>query len=192
MGIVNWMFGGQKRRPINEARVAELLAHLDAAYMLARCLTDDECAAGDAVQESFLHAFRRDSGTGPADVRTWLLTIVRNTCMARGRRHQLIGGRESRSRCYTGQTSEAVCVQERNAPSLEDALYSLAPEFREVVLLRELHELSYREISKIVGVPVGMVMSRLSRARISLQQKLLSGHNTEIGAECLADGHKLI
>lgn len=187
MHVVKMMFGRQKRRPIKDARVAELLAHLDAAYMLARCMTEDECSAEAAVHEAFLYAFRNDCGAGGAELRVWLLTTVRNTCLDRRRRDQLMARQQPRTCCCAAEKSDAVCVQERNAPPLEHALYSLAPESREVVLLRELHDLSYGEIAKIVGVPVGTVMSRLSRARTWVQQNLLSGHEAAICAQAMRD-----
>src|SRR3954453_6498328 len=188
MGIVKRIFGGLKRRPLQERTAAELLVYLDAAYMLARWLTEDECAAEDAVQEAFLSASRDDAGATRLDARVRLLTIVRNTCLDRRKRDQLMVRRESRPRRHSGDCAETVRVRDRNAPSLEDAVYDLAPEFREVLLLRELQELSYREISMIVGVPADTVMSRLTRARVRLEQTFIQTQNRN-SHEPVADEH---
>ena len=101
-------------------------------------------------------------GTDTADARVSVLTFERNACLERNSRDQLTARWESRPR-----------PPDRNAPSLDHSLYSLAPEFREVLLLREGCELSYSQISKVVNAPVGLVVSRLSRARIRLHEKLV-------------------
>ena len=164
MGEMTWIFGRRKRRRFNEQKTAELLAHLDAAYTLARCLTADRFAAENAVQEAFLSVSRAAPGVRAPDVRVSVLTMVRNTCLRSDR-------------------SEPFLVPETNAPSLEDALYSLPPEFREVLFLREGCELSYPQISKVVNAPVRIVVSRLSRARIRLYESLLSKPETNIRAK---------
>jgi RNA polymerase sigma-70 factor (ECF subfamily) len=176
MGAMNWIFRRQGRRPANDQKADELLGHLDAAYMLARYLTHDECGAEDAVLDAFLGATGCGVGTDTADARVSVLTFVRNACLERNSRDQLTARWESRPR-----------PPDRNAPSLDHSLYSLAPEFREVLLLREGCELSYSQISKVVNAPVGLVVSRLSRARIRLHEKLLSRRESEIRSRCPAE-----
>jgi RNA polymerase sigma-70 factor (ECF subfamily) len=159
---------------------AVVLPHLDAAYTLARYLTRNAHDAEDIVQDACLRAlkyfegFRGDEGTS---ARAWLLTIVRNTAHTWRKRH-----RPDALAAEFDETQHSVAVADehpetallRNAAkdSLGRALDRLAPEFREVIVLRELQGLSYKEISDVAGVPVGTVMSRLSRARARLQEAL--------------------
>jgi len=150
-----------------------MLPHLDAAYTLARYLVRNAHDAEDIVQDACLRArkyfagFRGDEGTS---ARAWLLTIVRNTAHSWHRRH-----RPDALTTEFDETehSDAVVDDQRDAKeTLARALARLAPEFREVIVLRELQALSYKEISDVAGVPVGTVMSRLSRARARLQEAL--------------------
>ena len=147
-----------------------VMPHLDAAYNLARWLTRNEDDAQDMVQEAYLRALRFFGGFHGTDARPWLLTIVRNTCYTWLKR--------SRSAEFSGDFDEAVLTKESDAPDPEvshvlkvqaqlinEAIERLPIEFREVVILRELEELSYKEIAAITGIPIGTVMSRLSRAR---------------------------
>jgi RNA polymerase sigma factor (sigma-70 family) len=147
-----------------------VMPHLDAAYNLARWLTRNEHDAQDMVQEAYLRALRFFGGFHGTDARAWLLTIVRNTCYTWLKRKQ---GAE-----FACDFEEAVMTKESEGPDPEssheqkvqaqlinEAIEKLPLEFREVVILRELEELSYKEIAAITGIPIGTVMSRLSRAR---------------------------
>jgi RNA polymerase sigma factor (sigma-70 family) len=147
-----------------------VMPHLDAAYNLARWLTRNEADAQDMVQEAYLRALRFFGGFHGTDARAWLLTIVRNTCYTWLKRN--------RSQELSGDFEEVVLTKESDEPDPEvshvlkvqsqlinEAIEKLPVEFREVVILRELEELSYKEIAAITGLPIGTVMSRLSRAR---------------------------
>jgi RNA polymerase sigma-70 factor (ECF subfamily) len=156
---------------------AVVLPHLDAAYTLARYLTRNAQDAEDIVQDACLRAlkyfesFRGDEGTS---ARAWLLTIVRNTAYS-SRRGQHVAtefDETQHSGAVADEHPEAAMLRTDANESLGRALDRLAPEFREVIVLRELEGLSYKEISDVTGVPVGTVMSRLSRARARLQEAL--------------------
>ena len=162
---------------------ATVLPHLDSAYNLARYLLRDEHEAEDAVQEASLRAIRHFDGFRGTDGRAWLLSIVRNTCFTRLKRQ--------RSRKEDVEFDEQVHVVEEEtsepeaslsralaAESVRDGLNLLAPEFREVLVLRELEGLSYKEIAAVAAIPLGTVMSRLARARERLQQALAPYHRT--------------
>jgi len=161
-----------------------VMPHLDAAYNLARWLTRNEDDAQDMVQEAYLRALRFFGGFHGDDARAWLLTIVRNTCYTWLKRN--------RSAELSGDFEEVVLTKESDEPDPEashvlkvqkqlinDAIEKLPTEFREVVILRELEELTYKEIAVITGIPIGTVMSRLSRARkrllVSLREKAPRG-----------------
>lgn len=148
-----------------------VLPHLDDAYTLARYLLRDEHDAQDAVQDAVLRALRYFESYREGDARAWLLAIVRNCCLTWQRRHKgdrltvpftddelTIGPREVRE-----TDADAIAASERAL--LQRAIASLPTEFREVIVLREIEQLSYKEISDVVGVPIGTVMSRLARAR---------------------------
>jgi RNA polymerase sigma factor (sigma-70 family) len=147
-----------------------VMPHLDAAYNLARWLMRNEYDAQDMVQEAYLRALRFFGGFHGTDARAWLLTIVRNTCYTWLKRKQAPE--------FLCDFEEAVMTKESEEPDPEsshelkvqsqlinEAIEKLPVEFREVVILRELEELSYKEIAAITGIPIGTVMSRLSRAR---------------------------
>ncbi|HUK92366.1 MAG TPA: sigma-70 family RNA polymerase sigma factor [Blastocatellia bacterium] len=156
-----------------------VLPHLDAAYNLARWLTRNDHDAQDIVQESYLRAFKFFDSFRSANARPWLLKIVRNTAytwLQRNRAHDLaasvdddfeIEGIESRE-----PSPESQLLSNYEADRLKQALEDLPVEFREVMVMRELEELSYKEIADISAIPVGTVMSRLARARKRLQRSL--------------------
>jgi len=162
-----------------------VLPHLDAAYNLARWLTRNDADAQDVVQESFLRALRFFSGFRGSDARAWLLTIVRNTCYTWLKR--------TKSREVFSDFSEAMYARESDEPDPEtvqlikaqtqlvtEAIEKLPIEFREILVLRELEELSYKEIAEVTGIPIGTVMSRLARARKRLLASLkVDGTNTQ-------------
>jgi RNA polymerase sigma-70 factor (ECF subfamily) len=154
-----------------------VLPHLDAAYNLARWLTRNQQDAEDIVQEAFLRAFRFFPGFRGGDARAWLMKIVRNTCYT--------WLHENRSLQDATEFDENVFLPDSCVPNPEEAvlrndsnilvreaLEKLSPNFREVLILRELEGMSYREIADITGMPVGTVMSSLSRARCRLRQVL--------------------
>jgi RNA polymerase sigma-70 factor (ECF subfamily) len=152
-----------------------ILPHLDAAYTLARYLTRDVHDAEDAVQDAFLRAIRYFSGFRGGDGRSWLLAIVRNVCYGLRRRHRKDRlstefDEELHSEVVEAENPDAEMLRAATRESLEEAVHGLPDEFREVIVLRELQGLSYKEISEVVGIPVGTVMSRLSRARQRLQR----------------------
>jgi RNA polymerase sigma-70 factor (ECF subfamily) len=153
------------------------LPHLDAAYTLARHLLRNEQDAEDVVQEAFLRAIRHFDGYRGGDMRSWLLTIVRRSCYTWLRRHR--SGLETtefdESLHHVPDAPpdpEAQAVRGALREALARAIAELPVEFREVVVLRDVQGLSYAEIADVVGIPIGTVMSRLSRARQRLQRAL--------------------
>ena len=153
------------------------LPHLDAAYTLARHLLRNEHDAEDVVQDAFLRAIRHFGGFRGGDMRAWLLTIVRNTCYSWLRRHRT----DTQATEYdemahdaprTVDDPESEMLRGALREALDQAIANLPIEFREVVILRDVQGLSYSEIAEVAGIPVGTVMSRLSRARQRLQRVL--------------------
>jgi RNA polymerase sigma-70 factor, ECF subfamily len=159
---------------------AIVLPHLDAAYTLARYLTRDADDAQDIVQEASLRAFRYFAGfrgSEPGAGRAWLLAIVRNTVRTwHDRNRYQADATEFDERLHSEGIAddhpEASAVRKSESEALREAIDRLPAEFREVIVLRELEGLSYKEISDVAGVPVGTVMSRLSRARRRLEEAL--------------------
>jgi RNA polymerase sigma-70 factor, ECF subfamily len=154
-----------------------VLQHLDAAYNLARHLLRDAHEAEDAVQESFVRAIRHFGGFRGVDGRAWLLAIVRNTCFTQLRRRRSGGEKvefdeEVHVIADDASGPEADLARTIAAESVRQGLDRLAVEFREVLVLRELEGLSYKEIAEVAGVPIGTVMSRLARARRQLMLAL--------------------
>jgi RNA polymerase sigma-70 factor, ECF subfamily len=162
---------------------AVVLPHLDAAYTLARYLTRNAHDAEDVVQDACLRAIRHFesfSGEEETSARAWLLAIVRNAAYSARRRHRAEDvatefDEKSHSDTVADEHPEAALLRSAAKESLARALDGLAPEYREVIVLRELQGLSYKEMSDVAGVPVGTVMSRLSRARTRLQRALREG-----------------
>ena len=157
-----------------EQRVVPLM---DDAYTLARHIVRDEHEAQDIVQESYLRAWRYFAGFRGGDERAWLLTIVRNCCYSwrRGKRgtEDVPYDDEAHSMESSNRyAADARAIGESERGSLTSALETLPAEFREVLVLREIEDFSYREIARITGVPVGTVMSRLARARERLRRVL--------------------
>ncbi len=161
-----------------------ILPHLDAAYNLARWLTRNDQDAQDMVQEACLRAFRFFSGFRGGDSRVWLLTIVRNTCytwLQQQRREELTipFQEELHDVGVEDLNPEVLYLRRINQQNIRNAMEELPVEYREVMILRELEELSYREISAIAQIPLGTVMSRLARARQRLQRYLTDHMNEE-------------
>jgi RNA polymerase sigma-70 factor (ECF subfamily) len=156
--------------------------HLGAAYNLARWLTRDDHDAEDVVQEAALRAYQFFDGFRGQDGRAWLLKIVRNTCYTWLEKNRAWRP-ESFDETKHGVASPGVGPDARLQVSedrqlLRSALDCLPAEYREVIVLRELEGLSYKEIAGVADVPLGTVMSRLARARERLLQSL-SGHPAE-------------
>jgi len=147
-----------------------VLPHLDDAYTLARYLLRDEHDAQDVVQEASLRALRYFDGYSGGDARAWLLAIVRN-CSFTWRKRQRADDRtvpvEDTAELPTREADapDVAAMQASERARVQRAISALPEEFREVIVLREVEDLSYREIGDIVGVPIGTVMSRLARAR---------------------------
>jgi RNA polymerase sigma-70 factor, ECF subfamily len=162
-----------------------VLPHLDAAFNLARWLLRSGADSEDVAQEALLRAYRFFSGYHGGDVRAWLLQIVRNTCYTwlEKNRHgkemtefdEDTHAQASLSRGDPSPSPETLAIEGDNRERLTHALESLPPRFREVLVLRELEGCSYKEISVITAIPIGTVMSTLSRARRQLQLALV-GH----------------
>ena len=158
----------------------QLLNHLDAAYNLARWLTQNEHDAEDIVQDAYLRAIRHFEGFHGGEGKAWLLTIVRNRCYDSARRGCVRESSFDEELHHSGHNyvdPESSLLQKERAALLHSALRELPCELREVLVLRELEELSYREIAAVAKIPIGTVMSRLSRARARLQETLLSSRN---------------
>lgn len=155
------------------------LPHLDDVYTLARYLLRNADDAEDAVQECYLRALKHfDSYRGPA-MKPWLFAILRNVCRAEYARRassptadidELPDNAEQTPLWHEAQeTPETQILRERDASAVQQLVAALAEPFRETFVLREIHNLSYREIAGIVAAPVGTVMSRLARARAMLR-----------------------
>jgi RNA polymerase sigma-70 factor (ECF subfamily) len=157
----------------------DVLPHLDAAYNLARWLIRDEQGAQDVVQEAYLRAFRFFSGFRGGDARAWLMKIVRNTCytwLHANRPLQEAAEFDENFSLpdYHAPNPEELLLQSDSRTLLHKALENLPASLREVLILREIEGLSYREIAEITSAPLGTVMSSLSRARERLRQTLTS------------------
>jgi len=153
-----------------------VLPHLDDAYTLARYLLRDEHDAQDAVQDAVLRALRYFDGYREGDARAWLLTIVRNCCLTWQRRDRIrrasIPFVEETVEAVDPRETDALAIERSDRAALERLIASLPTEFREVIVLREVEGLSYKEISDVIGAPIGTVMSRLARARKRLASAL--------------------
>ena len=160
------------------------LPHLDGAYNLARWLTHDDHGAEDGVQEAYLRARRHFGGFHGDDVRPWLLQIVRHAGHSWLKENRALD--EVEDVCMLGAPPSdeppAVAAGEADKEQINAAIASLPVVFREVLVLRELEDLSYDDIARIVEVSVGTVMLRLSRARglmrVTLTRPLASRHRT--------------
>lgn len=149
------------------------MPHFDAAYNLARWLTRSEHDADDVVQEAFLRAFTFFDSFRGGDGRAWLLSIVRNTCFTWLRKNRVYDlANELDEQVSPASSPEALQLREADAESVRAALEKLPAEYREVLVLREMEEMSYKEIADVAGIAIGTVMSRLSRARKRLHDEL--------------------
>jgi len=156
-----------------------VLPHLDAAYALARWLTRNDADAADVVQEAMLRAFRYFDSYREGDARSWVLRIVRRTCyswLERNRPADIVPLEADAefdadvAAPATASSTEALLQSRSDLRRLDTLIEALPAPLREVVVLRELNELGYREIAEVTGVPIGTVMSRLHRARAALRR----------------------
>lgn len=146
-----------------------ILPHLDDAYTLARYLLRDEHNAQDVVQDAALRAFRYFDGFRDGDPRAWFMAIVRNCCLTWQRQHRRdrLAVPLAPEHASAVQT-DALAIERSESDAVNRAVAGLSAEFREVIVLREIQGMSYAQISSAVNVPIGTVMSRLSRARSRL------------------------
>lgn len=157
-----------------------VLPHLDAAYNLSRWLTTSEADAEDVTQEACLRALRFFATHHGPNTRAWLLAIVRNTCRTwlEKNRPREVRGSLPEDDTLAPMSSELnpvlLAIRRADRELVRQAIEELPLEYREAVVLREIEGLSYKEIAEIVEVPLGTVMSRLSRARERLEQNLAS------------------
>ena len=159
-----------------------IMPHMNAAYNLARWLTRNDSDAQDVVQDACLRAFKYFDSFQGESPSAWLLAIVRNACftwMRRNRPSEEVVGSEAIDDETAGNAEpllgggsrqlatdpETLLIEGRDRTRVNELVAKLPDEFREVIVLREIEDLSYREIADIVGIPIGTVMSRLSRAR---------------------------
>jgi RNA polymerase sigma-70 factor (ECF subfamily) len=160
------------------------LPHLDDVYTLARYLLRDASDAEDAVQECYLRALKHfDTYRGPA-MKPWLFAILRNVCRAEYARRATAPATTIDEAPETAEqppmwreeqaTPETEILRERDASAIRKLIDALAEPFKETFVLREINNLSYREIADAVGAPVGTVMSRLARARAMLRSAWLA------------------
>ena len=158
-----------------------MFPHLHAAYNLARWLVRNDEDARDIVQEAYLRAYKYFTGFHGDNARVWLLAIARRTCYSgfeRNRKDVFMVDidaplhTESVSEHVSYDTPETLFLQHESAQMLNQALDSLALEFRAVLVLRALEDLSYREIATVLDIPIGTVMSRLARGRKLLELAL--------------------
>jgi len=167
------------------------LPHLGAAYNLARWLTRNDTDAEDVVQEAYLRALSHFNSFHGGDGRPWLLAIVRNTCYTWLQRNrapelQIAFDEEIYAATENDLSPETLLLREADGELLREALERLSPEFREIIVLRELEEFSYKQIADVADIPLGTVMSRLARARKRLEEILKGQENNDIAEELMA------
>ena len=157
---------------------AQALPHLDAAYNLARWLARSPTDAEDIVQDAMLRAFRAFDGFRGGDAKPWLLAIVRNCWRNMGadtkrRGHTPLPEGDSAA-LVADDDPEMRAMETSEGRRLDAVIALLSEEFREVLILREMEDMSYQEIADVTGVPIGTVMSRLARARAMLREKWMA------------------
>jgi RNA polymerase sigma factor (sigma-70 family) len=159
---------------------AEVMPHLDAAYRFAQWLVRPPGDPDDVVQESMLRAFRGFDGLRGADVKSWLFAIVRNchlTALSQRERRQSVplpeehDPRDGHAMVSAAPEPEVETLRRDDERTLGRLMAALPDEQREVLILREIEELDYREIASVTNVPIGTVMSRLARARAALRAR---------------------
>ncbi len=161
---------------------ALVIPHLDAAYNLARWLLRRGADAEDVAQEAMLRSYRFFPGFHGGDVKAWLLQIVRNTCYSWLEKNRHVNDTtefDEELHGNPGPSPEALAIEGDNRERLTEALASLSPRYREVIVLRELEGCSYKEIATMTSIPMGTVMSTLARARRQLQLSLAARDSKE-------------
>src|ERR1700685_4513870 len=167
---------------------AQVLPHLDAAYRFARWLSGVPADADDVVQEAVLRAFRGFDALRGSDVKAWLLTIVRNchlTALQQQQRRAFVplpeehDAEDGHALIATTPDPESASMRRDERRTLDRLMSALPEEHREVLVLRELEELDYREIAAVTNVPIGTVMSRLAQARAALKERWLKEAEAE-------------
>ncbi len=158
---------------------ATALPHMDAAYNLARWLSRSSADADDIVQDAMLRAFRGFGGFRGENVRPWLLAIVRNCWRSRAadtqrRGHTVLSAEDDRPLVADGPDPETEALRASESRRLAAVITGLPEDFREVLILREMEDMSYLEIAETTGVPIGTVMSRLARARAMLRDQWIA------------------
>jgi len=170
-GTADSMMTDRRRRFEEQA-----LPHLDAAYNLARWLARPPLDADDIVQDAMLRAFRAFDGFRGEDAKAWLLTIVRNCWRSAGTASRRRGHTELDEDLESGSAGPEDMAIAASRRRRLDAMIALLPEeFREVLILREMEDMSYRQIADITGAPIGTVMSRLARARAMFRENAKDG-----------------
>ncbi len=155
-----------------------IMPHMDAAYNLARWLAGTEADAQDVVQEAFLRAFKFFGGFRGGDGRSWLLRIVRNSFYDWLRQHRRAEletpfDDEAHGTAASDPAPDTALLEKADKEMVRQAIEALPVEYREVLVMRELEGLAYKEIADVAELPIGTVMSRLARAREQLRQALL-------------------
>ena len=161
-----------------------ILPHLDAAHNLARWLVRDRHDAEDIVQESYLRAFKFFGGYQGGDARAWVLKIVRNTSYSFLKKNRPADSMEEFDEMVhradkREPDAEGALLQSVESSLLREALEELPVNFREVLVLRELEGMSYKEIAAVIEVPIGTVMSGLARGRAQLRERLMRARYQE-------------
>ena len=173
----------------------EALPHLDAAYNLARWLSCNEQDAEDIVQDAYIRAFRFFPAFRGGNARGWILRIVRNTCYTGLRKNRPMQSATEFDENLFGPdprtlNPEEALLQNANDKMLRHAMEALPLKLRDVLILRELEGMSYKEIAELTGMPPGTIMSRLSRARAGLRRSI-SGLTTVFSAPSSASSDSL-
>jgi len=178
------------QNPVNVGRFEELmLPHFPMAHKMARRLLRNEDDAQDAVQEAYLRAVRFLDTFDGADAQGWLLTIVRNTCLSFLRQRAArtsMAVFDERIHCIRWSNAERALLHRQNLSMLHHRIGSLPAALREVLIMREFQQLTYAQIAKAARIPVGTVMSRLSRARQQLQRLSKSAKSCSRGVAASA------
>jgi RNA polymerase sigma-70 factor (ECF subfamily) len=170
----------EESRPQNEdlrSFEAVMMPHLDAAHNLARWLLRNQQDAQDVVQEAYLRAFKSFGGFRGSNGRAWLLTIVRNTSYTLLKKNKAVDltttfDEEIHASGHESVSPATILEHSENAALIREAMDELPAEFREILTLRHLEGLSYKEIADVAQIPPGTVMSRLARARAKLKEYL--------------------
>jgi RNA polymerase sigma-70 factor, ECF subfamily len=164
---------------------AQVMPHLDAAYRFARWLARSPADADDLVQDAILRAFRGFDALRGSDVKAWLLTIVRNCHFTALKQQQRRGqvplpeehdAQDGHALIAPTPDPESASIRRDEERTLESLIAALPEDHREVLILREIEGMDYREIAAVTNVPLGTVMSRLARARVALKKQWLQ-HN---------------